>query len=68
MGEGIQEIQRTSRNEYIDIARGLCILLVVIGHNLENNMLGFKVIYSFHVPAFFSCLGLCLDLKNTNQA
>ncbi|WP_295578966.1 acyltransferase family protein [uncultured Oscillibacter sp.] len=58
MGESIQGTPRTSRIEYIDIARGLAILLVVIGHNLENSMLGFKVIYSFHVPAFFFLSGI----------
>ncbi len=47
--------QTASRVLWIDIARGLCILLVVLGHStgLMNHY-----IYQFHVPAFFFLSGL----------
>lgn len=53
--------QSFERIQYIDIARGLGIFFVVLGHNLENEMLSFKLIYSFHVPLFFFLSGLCFN-------
>lgn len=44
------------RDLSIDIAKGLCIILVVMGHILQNNtILGmnqpiFNFIYRFHMP------------------
>ena len=48
-----------SRDSFLDIAKGLAIILVVIGHVLQgsaenfDDLLGFKIIYSFHMPLFF---------------
>lgn len=44
----------TRRMQYIDMAKGIGILLVIIGHTMS---LGWKkdFIYSFHMPLFF-CL------------
>ncbi len=50
-----------NRYVHIDIARGLGILLVVLGHNwIVFNPKGelFNVIYSFHMPLFFMLAGL----------
>jgi len=56
-----------SRLAYIDIARGLGILLVVLGHTLaeanyhvQNPAVFFlgRLIYSFHMPLFFFLSGL----------
>ena len=50
----------SKRIEYIDIARGIGILLVVMGHNdfsLISPFL-FKLIYSFHMPLFFFMSGI----------
>jgi fucose 4-O-acetylase-like acetyltransferase len=49
-----------SRIDYIDIAKGIGILLVVMGHNdfsLISPFL-FKLIYSFHMPMFFFMSGI----------
>lgn len=49
------------RLQYIDIAKGLGILLVVFGHNeIVLNEKGelFNIIYSFHLPLFFFLAGL----------
>lgn len=53
----------TRRNATIDIARGLGIILVVLGHNwivLHERDELFRVIYSFHLPLFFFLSGLFL--------
>lgn len=49
----------SSRVEYIDIARGIGIALVVIGHNQvcdEGGML-YSLIFCFHMPLFFFISG-----------
>lgn len=60
------------RLTYIDIARGIAILLVVIGHmnqfyrnnlNISNpQMLSF--IYTFHIPLFFIISGMLISEKS----
>jgi fucose 4-O-acetylase-like acetyltransferase len=49
----------SKRIEYIDIARGIGILLVVMGHNdfAAISPFGHKLIYSFHMPLFFFLSG-----------
>ena len=51
------------RNPTIDIARGIGIILVVLGHSwtvLQEKGELFRVIYSFHLPLFFFLSGLFL--------
>ena len=44
---------------HIDIAKGIGIILVVIGHShLMTNQSLFNIIYSFHVPLFFLLAGI----------
>lgn len=52
----------SKRIEYIDIARGIGILLVVLGHNDFGYISPFvyKLIYSFHMPLFFFLSGYFL--------
>jgi fucose 4-O-acetylase-like acetyltransferase len=48
------------RIDYIDVAKGIGILLVVMGHN-DFSLLSpflFKLIYSFHMPMFFFMSGI----------
>ena len=53
----------TKRNNTLDVARGLAIILVVLGHIIQHNLAGnscsliFKVVYSFHMPLFFLLSG-----------
>jgi fucose 4-O-acetylase-like acetyltransferase len=51
------------RIEYLDIARGIGILLVVLGHNDFAALSPFfhKVIYSFHIPLFFFLSGYFIN-------
>ncbi len=49
----------SNRVGYIDIARGIGILLVVVGHNDFRlfSQFAYQVIYSFHMPLFFFLSG-----------
>ena len=57
MNESTMKSCQTNRIEYIDIAKGILIILVVVGHvtNVAHLMIhGIKaVITAFHMPAFF---------------
>ena len=53
----------SNRIQYIDIARGIGILLVVLGHNdfaLVSPFI-YQVIYSFHMPLFFFLSGFFIN-------
>lgn len=50
------------RIQYIDIAKGVCILLVVLGHELTWNDALRYFIYSFHIPMFFALSGVTMYL------
>ncbi|MRX11107.1 acyltransferase family protein [Pseudoduganella sp. FT25W] len=52
------------RNNTIDIAKGIGILLVALGHNWvisRANGLAYRMIYSFHMPLFFLLAGVFLN-------
>jgi len=55
----------SKRIEYIDIARGIGILLVVLGHNDFGYIspFGYKLIYSYHMPLFFFLSGYFLNIS-----
>ena len=49
------------RLEYIDIAKGIGIFLVVIGHCLGMEFIPNQWIMTFHMPLFFFLSGLCFN-------
>ena len=55
----------SKRIEYLDIARGIGILLVVLGHNDFEALSVFvhQVIYSFHIPLFFFLSGYFINIS-----
>lgn len=53
------------RLEWLDIAKGIAILLMVIGHGALPAVVG-RWIYSFHMPLFFFASGLMLRPDNTD--
>jgi len=57
----------SKRIEYLDIARGIGILLVVLGHNDFEAISVFvhQVIYSFHIPLFFFLSGYFINTSNS---
>lgn len=51
----------TNRIEYIDIAKGLGMILVVVGHCINGITFPGTWIYSFHMPLFFILSGICFS-------
>lgn len=47
------------RKSYIDIARGVALLFLVLGHIVTGNSRLFNWIFSFHMPLFFFLAGMC---------
>ena len=50
----------SKRIEWIDIAKGILIVLVVLGHS-EISGIAASVINSFHMAAFFFLAGLTIN-------
>ena len=48
----------------IDVAKGIGILLVMLGHILPNNSFLRMIIYSFHMPLFFILSGLVIKNRS----
>ena len=49
--EKTEENREVQRIEYLDVARGIAIILMIIGHIIKNTQF-INVIYSFHIPIF----------------
>ena len=50
------------RMQWVDVAKGICILLVCIGHSaVMKNHYCAAWIYSFHMPFFFMIAGFCFS-------
>ena len=51
----------------LDTAKGLAIILVIIGHELQHrygtDALAFRLLYSFHMPLFMFLSGMVFSLK-----
>ena len=50
-------MEDTKRIDFIDVAKGIAIFLVVYGHTYDGRNLHL-FIYSFHMPLFFFISGL----------
>lgn len=50
--------------EWVDIAKGYGILLVIVGHCLDIDGKLFQFIYVFHMPLFFFLSGYVFNLEN----
>lgn len=46
-----------NRVDYIDVAKGIGILLVILGHTIEKGAI-WNCIYGFHMPFFLFCSGI----------
>lgn len=49
---------RNQRIDWIDIAKGIGILLVILGHSVQFGGIVHNLIFSFHMPLFFVLSGL----------
>lgn len=47
---------KSHRIEWVDIAKGIAIILMVMGHEVKNQWI-YTVIFSFHMPLFFILSG-----------
>lgn len=59
------------RNTSIDVARGLGIFFVVLGHNpavLADHGAVFRAVFAFHMPLFFLLAGVFLNPTQSNWA
>lgn len=56
-------MQDNQRIEFVDIAKGVAILLVLLGHLLMGESLLKKSIYAFHMPVFFIISGFFISEK-----
>lgn len=55
---------QSTRLIHLDAAKGLCILLMIIGHTHNIDAEIYKHIYSFHMPAFFIIAGMTYSRKS----
>ncbi len=55
------------RLDWLDIAKGIAIILVIVGHTVENLSPLRHVIFSFHMPLFFILAGYTFKTKPMGQ-
>lgn len=53
------------RIEFIDIAKGVCILIVIYTHILGDLFDDLKILFCFHMPIFFTLSGLFFKTYNS---
>ena len=53
-------MKATERIEYIDVAKGIGMLLVIMGHAFPAGRIT-KIIYSLHMPLFFILSGFTVN-------
>lgn len=53
----LMSLMGTGRLAFIDVAKSICIFLMVVGHYFPQNHLLLTYIYSFHMPALFIISG-----------
>lgn len=58
------QLEKQQRVEWVDIAKGIGILLVVLGHCLPPYSLMNRIIFSFHMPLFFIISGFFFNKSN----
>lgn len=59
-------VEEKKRLSYLDRAKGILIVLVVVGHIWQSGYL-FNIIYSFHMPSFFVISGILLGVSRSYQ-
>ena len=58
------EKNKTQRIEWIDIAKGIGILLVILGHSVKFGGVTHNLIFSFHMPLFLILSGITYKQKD----
>lgn len=62
----IENDKETKRVVFIDIAKGMAILLMIVGHVIKYGLLR-RIIFSFHMPLFIIISGLCYKEKSIKE-
>ena len=57
----MNESIKKSRVQFLDIARGIAIICIILGH-LNNSLIN-RVVFTFHVPIFFFITGYFMSSK-----
>ena len=57
-----------SRIGFLDVARGMGIVFVLLGHNLWSQSKGSAIIFNFHMPLFYFLSGIFFSAEKTKQA
>lgn len=60
-------VRKGNRIPFIDVARGIAILLMIIGHVVSRGHVR-DFIFSFHMPLFFITGGMCFRQKSVKSA
>lgn len=55
------------RNNSVDIAKGIAILLVIVGHTVDVPEMVKHIIFSFHMPLFFILSGWFFKIKDAKE-
>lgn len=67
MDNNILQANAPVRDISLDIAKGLCIILMVIGHSGCPDWLR-RMIYAFHMPCFFIISGMLYKVKYNSES
>ena len=71
IGDAIPVSQYKKRIDWVDCAKGIAIILVIIGHTItfdtESQRLARGVIFSFHMPLFFILSSLTFKFSESSQ-
>lgn len=60
-------VVETQRLDYIDVCKGLGIILVILGHTYYAPQIAYNLIYSFHMPLFFIIAGFTYDNEKNSK-
>lgn len=53
------DVKNVERIKWIDIAKGIAIILVIVGHTVSTGIVR-RIIFSFHMPLFFMIAGITI--------
>jgi len=59
------KIETDERIHYIDMAKGICISLMVLGHSYSRENMILQWLNSFHMPFFFIMSGFLYRAKES---
>ncbi len=62
----METVTKKERLDWIDFARGMGILLVIVGH-AGISLVPKYIIYGFHIPLFFIITGICFSVNKDDK-